>query len=101
MVAVSTITIVLTSCDCYQNVSATVLDRITKQPIDSVYAQKANNNYTHIYSDKNGYFELRSISGGLGGCQPMHVAITRVGYEIKIVEIANGQHDTIYLEKIQ
>ena len=89
------------SCDCNQNVSGTILDKTTRQPIDSAYTQNANKKYTHDYSDKNGHFELRSISGGTRRCPPMNVAITKAGYEIITVEIENSRHDTIYLEKIE
>jgi hypothetical protein len=87
--------------DCNQNVSGTVLDKETKEPIDGAYVQNTLKNYVNSYTDKKGYFELRSISGGIRKCPPMQVAVTAKTYEIKIAEIENGAHDTIYLERIK
>jgi hypothetical protein len=101
ILVVSITSIAFYSCDCNQNVSGTILDKTTKQPIESAYTQNAIKNREHNYSDKNGYFELQSISGGFRGCPPMKVAITKEGYEIITIEIENAQHDTIYLERIK
>jgi hypothetical protein len=101
ILVVSITSIAFYSCDCNQNVSGTILDKTTKRPIDSAYTQNANKNYDHNYSDKNGFFELNSISGGFRGCPPMNVAITKEGHEIVTIEIENGGHDTVYLEKIK
>lgn len=101
ILVISLTSIAFYSCDCNQNVSGTILDKITKQPIASAYTQNANKNYDHNYSDKNGYFELKSISGGFLGCPPKKVAIAKKGYEIETIEIENGHHDTIYLERIE
>ncbi|MDP1817547.1 MAG: hypothetical protein Q8K92_24015 [Leadbetterella sp.] len=101
ILVVSITSIAFYSCDCNQNVSGTILDKTTKQPIDRAYTQNANKNNDHNYSDKNGHFELQSISGGFRGCPPMDVAITKGGYEIVTIEIENGHHDTIYLERIK
>jgi hypothetical protein len=90
---------ILYSCDCNQNVSGTVLDKATKQPIDSAYTQNANKNHDYAYTNRQGYFKLQSISGGFRKCPAMLVAVTKKGYEIKTIEIENGTHDTIYLER--
>ncbi len=101
IIPIITVSFMLYSCDCIQNVSGIVLDKTTKKPIDSAYIQNAIKNYDYSYTDRNGYFELKSISGGFRKCPPMGVAITKQNYEIKIVEIENSGQDTIYLERIR
>ena len=90
---------ILCTCDCHQNVSGTVLDTRTKKAIDSVYVQNTVRTSTHTFTDSTGNFRLSSISGGFS-CQPMPIALTKQGYEIKILEIKNAAHDTIFLERI-
>lgn len=89
----------MTSCDCLQNVSGTVVDNDTKQPIDSAYIQNSNKDYNYAYTDDKGNFEIVSISGGLLGCPPMTVTITKDGYETVRQEIKNAGYKTIYLKR--
>jgi hypothetical protein len=88
----------LASCDCMQDVTGTVYDKETKQPLDSVYAHKGTKNYGE-YTDKQGEFKLNAISGGLCGCPPMLVIVSKEGYEQQTVEIKNANHANIYLIK--
>ncbi|WP_421800274.1 hypothetical protein [Haliscomenobacter sp.] len=87
------------ACDCHQNVSGTVLDTRTKKTIDSVYVQIAGKTNIYTFTDSTGNFRLDNISGGFS-CPPMPLALTKSGYEIKILEIKNAAHDTIFLERI-
>ena len=87
----------LFSCDCLQIVRGKVLDEKTKQPIDSAYAFKVINGMDNSYTDKEGAFEIKSISGGLWGCPPMTVTITKKGYVSKTLTIEIGKETTIYL----
>ena len=88
----------LTSCDCLQNVTGTVLDKETKQPLDSVYAHKDTKDYGK-YTDKKGEFKLDAISGGLCGCPSMSVVLSKDGYDSTTIKIKNARHETIYLTK--
>ncbi|TDE15248.1 hypothetical protein [Dyadobacter psychrotolerans] len=88
------------SCDCYQNVSGIVIDKRTKQVVDSAYVQNVNRNYNNSFTNEKGHFELKSISGGFRNCPPMTVSITKAHYEIKTLEIENRGNDTIYLQRI-
>jgi hypothetical protein len=94
-----TLTLFIISCDCRQSVSGTVLDQDTKQPIDSVFIFKQSKEYNNIYSDKKGWFEVTSISGGLFGCPPMTIELKREGYITKTVKIDNASNETIYLKR--
>ena len=87
------------ACDCHQNVSGTILDNRTKKAIDSVYVQNTVRTSKYTFTDSTGNFRLSSISGGFS-CPPMPLALTKPGYEIKILEIKNGAHETIFLERI-
>ncbi len=93
--------IIFYACDCFQTVSGVILDSETKQPVKNAYTQNSSQNFTHSYTDSSGFFALESISGGLWGCPPMIVVVTKTGYEIKTIEIEPGGYDTVYLEKIR
>lgn len=90
-----------TSCDCIQNVAGTVIDAQTDQPIQDAHVQKENNVNDHAVTDERGNFEIRNISGGLFGCPPMMINVSKEGYESKTVEIYNAEHETIKLQKIE
>ncbi|MGZ4071925.1 MAG: carboxypeptidase-like regulatory domain-containing protein [Bacteroidia bacterium] len=81
-----------------QQVSGTVLDKSTRQPLDSVFAHKDSKDFGE-YTDNSGEFKLNEISGGCRGCPPMNVVLTKEGYEQSTVKIKNEGHDTIYLTK--
>jgi hypothetical protein len=93
--------LLLSSCDCVQDVYGTVLDADNHQPIDSVYVYKKNRESHYSYTDTNGHFEVESISGGLTfGCPPMTVELKKAGYEMSTTEIKVGSHVKIYMRKI-
>ncbi|HVY73845.1 MAG TPA: hypothetical protein VG890_03390 [Puia sp.] len=85
--------------DCLQVAKAKILDITTKEPIDSVKVSKMNRPEQNTLTDTRGFFELRSISGGLGGCPLMTVIINKKGYQIKTVEIDSDSLSIIYLDK--
>lgn len=87
-----------TSCDCLQNVTGTVVDAQTNQPIQDAHVQKMNKNNVQADTDENGGFELSCISGGLFGCPPMTVVVSMDGYETQTVKIDNAGHTTIKLQ---
>jgi hypothetical protein len=64
-------------CDCVQIARARVLDATSKQPIDSVKVYKKSRTEQNTLTNDKGDFELHSISGGLTGCPPMTVVLTK------------------------
>ncbi len=90
---------ILISCDCLQNVTGTIVDKRTNKPIDSAYVYKENRKNDNSFSDKKGDFVVESISGGLFGCPPMTVVISKKGYETQTIEIENTGHETIKLKR--
>ncbi|WP_417356154.1 carboxypeptidase-like regulatory domain-containing protein [Flavobacterium sp.] len=93
------ITCITISCDCYQIVSGTVIDKETKEPLNDVVVYNKNKPYNKKQTDSLGKFELSGISGGMFGCPPMKVIIERAGYTPGEVEISSGEEETIELEK--
>lgn len=90
-----------TSCDCLQNVTGTVIDADTNQPIQGVQVHKQNKEYNKDETDEEGKFAIESISGGLFGCPPMTIIVSKEGYETKTVEIDNAEDDTIKLKRLE
>ncbi|MCF8219821.1 MAG: carboxypeptidase-like regulatory domain-containing protein [Bacteroidales bacterium] len=90
----------LTSCDCLQNVTGTVIDEQTDQPIQGAHVHKENKDHDQADTDDKGKFEIRSISGGLFRCPPMTVVIKKDGYETQTVKIKNAEHETIKLKPL-
>ena len=87
------------SCDCVQIAKAKVLDSQTKQPIDSVSVFKKSTTKQNALTDINGNFELRSISGGLGGCPPMTIVLNKIEYKTKTVDVTSDTTTIIYLDR--
>lgn len=97
--ALTLFAISLYSCDCVQIAKAKVLDATTKQPIDSVKIFKKSRTEQNTLTNTNGTFKLHSISGGLGGCPPMTIVLSKKGYQTKIVDVASDSSTIIYLDK--
>lgn len=95
------LTILVSSCDSGQEISGTVLDKETKQPIDSIYVQNLDIGEEQTLTDSNGNFNLVSHESSLGSYRYMTVDLENYqkGYEKTRVDIKNGGHDTIYFVK--
>jgi len=89
----------LLGCDCVQTARAKVLDAKTKQSIDKVKVFKKTRPEQATLTNLNGTFELRSISGGLRGCPPMTVVLSKNGYQTKNVDVTSDSSTIIYLDK--
>jgi hypothetical protein len=87
----------MSSCDCLQNVTGTIVDKDTKQPLDSVYIKKTGYDYGD-FTDNKGNFKLKYISGWCG-CPPMKVTAVKDGYETTTSKIKNGGSKTIFLKR--
>lgn len=90
--------IALASCDCWQHVTGKVFDKGTGQPLDSAYASKGPDQ-KGTYSNPQGDFKLEGVSGGICGCPPMTVTISKKGYADTTVKIKNNSRGIIYLNK--
>lgn len=88
----------ITSCDCMQNVTGTVLDAETSLPIEGAHVQKENKEYDKDETDEKGEFTVESISGGFR-CPPMIVVVSKEGYETLTVKIDNAGNETIKLKR--
>ena len=86
-------------CDCVQIARARVLDATTKQPVDSVKVYKKSRTAQNTFTNDKGDFELHSISGGLGGCPPMTVVLTKAGYKTITADVSSDSSAIIYIDK--
>jgi hypothetical protein len=86
------------SCDCFYHMSAVVLDKTTKQPIDSVSVKMYKNSGVK-YSDLNGSFDLHEMGGGVMGCPIRTVTLAKKGYKDTTLIFSGADKKTIYLEK--
>jgi hypothetical protein len=88
----------LYSCDCFYNMSGVILDKTSKQPIDSV-SVKMDRHASVKYSDPNGSFDLHEMGGGIIGCPIRPVTLTKKGYKDTTLIFSGADKKTIYLEK--
>lgn len=88
----------LTSCDCMQHVTGTVLDAETSEPIEGAQVQKENKDYDKDETDEKGKFAVESISGGFR-CPPMTLVVSKKGYQTLTVKIDNAGKKTIKLKR--
>lgn len=84
----------LTSCDCYQRVAGTVVDKETGRPLQGVTVYNKYKNWIKTTTDTTGYYELSSISGGFR-CPPMTVIAELKNYNKVEVKIPAGGQETI------
>jgi len=97
LVLITATAIILLSCDCIQQVSGTIVDKETKEPISEVSVRKRGKNSDQCTTNPKGEFEIKSISGGLFRCLPMKIVLTKEGY--KVLEVKGG--GTIELVKLK
>lgn len=72
---------VLVSCDCYQQISGTIVDKNTGKPLKGVSVYNIQKDRIKTITDSTGHFELSAISGGFR-CPPMKVAVQAENYKI-------------------
>lgn len=74
----------LSSCDCYRTVSATVIDLDTKAPLQQVEVRERQDDGTYeefsFTTDRAGLFEFSDISGGLRKCPNVRLHFAKEGY---------------------
>jgi 5-hydroxyisourate hydrolase-like protein (transthyretin family) len=96
----------LISCDCIQQATGIVLDSQTRKPIEHVSLGKyekvdSTNSYTsRIYTDRQGYFDYQSTSGGLRKCPDLILYFSKQGYKTsKMTFDSFSANDTVFLDK--
>ncbi|MCP9768573.1 hypothetical protein EGI22_11665 [Lacihabitans sp. LS3-19] len=89
---------ILTSCDCYQRVTGTVIDKETGKPLQGVSVCIKNKDWNKTTTDSTGHFELSSISGGFR-CPPMTIIVENINYNKHETSIPEGGQEIIKLEK--
>jgi len=102
IVSLSMITFV--ACESQKHISVTVIDEVTRQPLDSVFVQvDAGNNGVYNknsddgFTDESGKYETYMMIGCSFGCYDIRMTYTKSGYE-KLIQL-NNTIDTISLKK--
>lgn len=88
----------LTSCDCLQRVTGTVVDKESGRPLQGVTVYNKNKDWIKTTTDTSGHFELSSISGGFR-CPPLNVITEKDNYQQTETSIPSGGQKTVELEK--
>jgi hypothetical protein len=85
-----TVAIVMTSCEANKHLSVTVIDAITKKPIDSVYVRVTagkNGDFTKSgcegYTNGAGLFDAYMMIGCSFGCYDIIMEYNKAGYEVR------------------
>lgn len=84
----------LTSCDCYQRVAGTIIDKETGRPLQGVTVYNKRKEWSKTTTDTTGHFELSNVSGGFR-CPPMTVIPELKNYNKVEVKIPTGGQKTI------
>ncbi len=102
IVALSMITFV--ACESQKHISVTVIDEVTRQPLDSVFVQVDagkngvyDKNSDDGFTDESGKYETHMMIGCSFGCYDIRMTYTKPGYE-KLIQL-NNTIDTISLNK--
>ncbi len=88
-----TLIITLFSCESNKLISVTVIDKITREPIDSVLIEinaGKNGDYTKNtakgYTNSEGKFETHMMIGCAFGCYDIYTKYSKTGY-VKVVDL--------------
>ncbi len=87
----------LAGCEGYRCGTGRVVDRLTNQPLDSVYCEVLTGVATK-YTDTSGKFDLcNRISGCVPRCKDITIRFSKPGY--KTVSVENPEQAVIYLDR--
>jgi protein TonB len=89
---------ILSSCDCYQLVNGTVIDKKTGKPLQGVTVFNKNKDWIKTTTDKTGYFELSNVTSGFG-CPPMTIVVETTDYKRTETTIPAGGQEIVKIEK--
>lgn len=88
----------LTSCDCYQRVCGTVIDKETGKPLQGVTVFNKSKEWCKTTTDSAGHFELSNVSGGFR-CPPMTIIVENTNYKKYETSIPAGGEEIVKLDK--
>lgn len=87
IIALLVLGITLVSCEANKLISVTVVDKVTKQPVDSVFVKVnagKNGDYTKNstsgYTNSSGKFETHMMIGCTFGCYDIYIDYDKSGY---------------------
>lgn len=87
----------LASCEGYRMAHGTVMDSVTKQPLDSVYCFCFTAD-RGMYTDTTGYYEASNYMGScVPRCRDIVIRFSKAGY--KNLELVNPTDTLVYMEK--
>jgi len=100
------ITPLFTSCETNKHISVTVINVLTKEPLDSVFVKVRagkngdyTKNYSEGYTDSTGKFQTDMMIGCSGGCYDIYMDYSKTGFEDKTdFNITEG---TVFLSPIK
>jgi hypothetical protein len=90
--------IFLSSCDCNQIVSGTIIDDKTGRPLSDITVYHKSKTWIKTKTDSAGHFQLSGISGGFG-CPPMTIIIEDSNYKKLETSIDAGGQKEIRLQQ--
>lgn len=90
--------LLLTSCDCFQSVSGTVVDEQSGQPLAGVKVQNIASYDTDKLTDQNGYFEKSEIGPGFD-CPELNLKFEKEGYISDTLNLGSGKDKVVKLRK--
>lgn len=90
------ITISISSCDGYKNVSGIIIDKHTHKPIENVMLKEIGKQDT-IYTDDEGFFEIHYMSGFVFSSNNVELIVQKKGYRTDTIKIGNGDNKLIEL----
>ena len=80
----------LISCETNKHISVTIIDAVTKKPVDSVFVKvnagkngDYNKNYSEGYTNVSGNYETEMMIGCSFGCYDIYMEYSKEGYENK------------------
>jgi hypothetical protein len=87
-----------TGCECTVEVSGTVINLYTNEPIAGAYIVGIGPGIIDIVTDSTGTFEFEELSQD--DCEAYNVKVQAQGYSEKTVAITNGSHIEIRLDTL-
>lgn len=88
----------LSACEGYRSADGIVIDKTSRQPLDSVMIEVTTASYS-VYTDTSGKFDVHNrISGCVPDCKDIMIRFSKTNY--KTITLTNPDTETIVeLEK--
>lgn len=84
--------LLLACCEGYRCGEAQVVDKVTKEPIDSVFCQVLAG-YGTAYTDSFGLFNICNPFGGCMPCKAIKIRFTKSGYDT--LDVKNPDYQSV------